>query len=549
MTFENRNCHEIGASGGALYLLTVVMLYSLYLFNFPSASWRAEPYAETAVVYYPLAVSEGFVRNILEREFVHLPVLARLISVSAAKVFQLTYAYPQYVQLMCCLFIAAFSSAFVLPWFRWLIANDFARFIISLTLGTHWGWGMYQLHNLGYWSAPVAVLFAFGSRIPLHRFSGATLLGFTLLNLPGKASAIVVLPFFLFHGTRYFFCRPRNLGGGVQFLLLSLPLVYLIYRNSDRAEWSGVKLSVSVLLQNTAVLYWKSLHDIFLGFFVPRSFSDFGSAMIFGLVLLLFTLLWRKRDVSGIMTLVIGNLVGLASLALTIKGFYPDLISWHSNISFADDSHFYLSGVSIFASVSICLCRVFPLNFSLVLLIAFSCFSNVFGFLRANDPYRDQSESFSRWRIYSAFLGDADYCIPVNPEGWFLRKNCDELPGPIQVGVARKHSVEGTSSVRLISVISDGISTASEIVIRHAGDNEKIRLAATSKIIKQDGTSVSFFYLPRPVMSPFKLVAVDDAGSPMRIDSSDIHIFGTTKSRFTKPEGQPTSGAILIDAL
>ncbi len=420
------------------YLSSVLILFFLLFFNFPSLGYEAEFYAETGKNFFYHAKFTSFPESLAIPEAGYLPLTQRLISFLIVQTFGILYWAPLAFQMSALLGYSILVSFINLNGFRKLIPSDSVRYLTGFLLGLYPNWEMFTFINFIYFGYIFLLLVLF---LDVSRKSNFVVFLFACIGfllVASKALLLAIAPaagiLSLYHlYTKKFknFLVASSVTLGA---LLQSVFSYLTLKNNSTVEFSHVAKSKESIFS----LGYEMLVDSWIQFLIPKSFSnsiieDFRIIVIIALTLILLLLLIYRRyqQLFFILTLTSATFVGnLLFLRFVGKDSFP----LHNQ--------FLLEGLPFhrwyiiphFSAIFLVTLLIFKIKYRGLRLILFAFFAinlqTLPKFANMSPPYDDKVNSQSQWKNTLPFLKSDSFCIPINPDPWYISRYCAETSAP-----------------------------------------------------------------------------------------------------------------------
>ena len=512
------------------WIFSVVLVTGILSYRFPSATYLAQPFAEHATNYFVAGVigNSNFMDFFLLKDYGYFVFLPRLVFFLAIKIFGYKAAFPLLTQYLAIILIAFFGSSLNSRSLRSLIPSDLARFFVGLFVSLHWGMGMYLFHNLGYYAvviATVSIFFDWESWSYLKVFLFSSLIA---LAVASKAYFVVFFPIFVVY--LGFQLKSKKWKSS----LAAIPILVTLGLQIASISHGGGSSPPNLigLISRIFNFYLHSFGAVFWPFkMAPWPSVSFGVLMLILMAYLCSNRI-KARDQEGILFWVATLFIGLSVSALTTLAFYgTSEVPLNDKPSFMDESHHFFLMVSVFLGTIVLLLRRWTNKWiQIPVVIVLGLASSTFCYFmhlepRSDDPYRNPLLSSANWPSYGSLLDSPDYCIPINPGGWYLSKDC----GPIKTAFAKRghilevESPDGPRKLRAVGFQNKDLEFKKPV-------SAIIRQSGSSQIIKEmslPGSVFRYFVLPTKVNLPISLQFFD---SDKRLDISPdrIILFGSS---------------------
>ena len=537
---------------------------------FPSLTIRPEVFAESGTNFFYHAYTHDLLTNLTATDAGYLPWIQRILAVSIVKGLHVVALYPSITQWIAIVSIALFSSLFILPVFRKIIASDLCRFFIALAISMVSDYELNAFINFIYFGSSYLFLIMFVEKERMRR-SVVLLLGLVSgLIFCSKGAFIVFLPVYV-AALIYHFLRKEKTS--VLYYAVStgfglLQTAVLISNFSSQQSQVSKSLFAFIFYMLKALYYLVLTYRHVL---VGSIMTDKGLApsLLLVVVVLIFALhrIWQQKNTVLLVFFLVGNIIACSSLFLTvllsrnninvmpkaatatisvpgiISGSVsrPHILQIDKSIffvkHFANLRNMFFSNMLIFlVSLSIILPLLPRKSYQLLALAIILYTSGAFAQTAVEEPYRSQSASYSQWRTYSHLLTRDAYCIPINPYPFLLRKNCNYLyPQPTgeypyqsrggrQIRLAdlsRASDKWQVASFAFVSQQEKGLLDVTAIVRRKTGIIERIRP------ITPAGYKYTYFLLSTP--QTIGSIELRDRQNNSIVVPPNIIVFGTSQ--------------------
>lgn len=422
--------HKQNMKQWGTYLATTLLLFGFFVSAFPSASFLAEPFAETAHRYFADYLGSPGISYLLQKDFGYFGLLPRTIFFVLVSVFK-DAAFPEGVQTAVLLVMAMTMSIFVFDVFEPVVKSRLLRWMIVLLMASGHEYGMFLLHNCGYcFVFPVCYgLALFGVTKQYKKFM-LILTAVMTVYIWSKGYSVIVIPA-LAYGV---FDRIKQkdffvAGCFCAALMLSIPQFYAVFQ--ARNNFDAKPLSPFTIVTNVFYFYIYSWRYFSFG----GSNNYDGALNQFYITLSVLILVWlRILTLKGergrlLRSSFIGvQLLVLSGIGLFVVNMASSPVDFAHFPGFGTDSYFFSSRVAIAFSLGIVLSWYFEKTSSrpvYAVLMAFILFrSGVVSYASSHiagkqDPYVDALNSASEWNTYyPLFQKNELHTVPINPPGW-----------------------------------------------------------------------------------------------------------------------------------
>lgn len=420
------------------FLSCSFILFFLFFLYFPSLGYEAEFYAETGNNFFYHAKFTSLYESISIPEAGYFALTQRLLAFLIVQIFGILSWAPLAFQMSALLGYSLLVSFINLNDFRKIIPSDAVRYVTGFLLGLYPNWEMFTFINFIYFGFIFLLLVLF---LDVSRKSNLIVflygcLGFLLVA--SKALMLAIAPvagiLALYHlftkkYKNFFIAALVTLGA-----LLQCIFSYLTLMRSSRLESSPENKSVERLIS----LSYEMLVDSWMQFLIPKSFRSFINEdlrifIILALLFLFLLLLIRRRYQLLFFSLAISSasLLGLL-LFLQFVGkesfpvpnqFLPDGLPFHR--------WYFIPHISAILLFILLLSRLKHRRLQLFLFALFiSNLPTIPKFAEMSPPYDDKLKSNSQWVNTLPLLNSDSFCIPINPEPWYISQFCAETLKP-----------------------------------------------------------------------------------------------------------------------
>ncbi|TGL56474.1 hypothetical protein EHQ58_17810 [Leptospira ognonensis] len=420
------------------YLSSVLILFFLLFFNFPSLGYEAEFYAETGNNFFYHAKFTSFLESLSIPEAGYLPLTQRLVSFLIVQTFDILSWSPLAFQICALLGFSLLVSFINLNGFRKLIPSDSVRYLTGFLLGLYPNWEMFTFINFIYFGYIylLLVLFLDVSRksnfvVLLFAFIGFLLVASKALLL-AIAPAAGILSLYHFYTKKYknlLVASSVTLGA-----LLQSAFSYMTLQRSNKVESTLAAKSLEHILS----LGYEMLVDSWIQFMIPKSFGsfiyeDFRIIIITALLFSLMILFMRRsyQPIFFILTLLSATFIGnLLFLQFVGEDYFPLHNQYLSNGLPFHRWYFipHLSAILLFTLL------IFKIKYRVLRFFLFAFFvinlPTLPKFAEMTPPYDDKVNSNSQWVTTLPLLKSDSFCIPINPEPWYISRYCAETSAP-----------------------------------------------------------------------------------------------------------------------
>lgn len=508
---------ELGTN--LFFIVSFILIMVTAFYRIPSLTWRAEPWAETAVLYINGVVEYGFFQSLKGLDFGYSPFFQRLLSSIIVSLFGINANLVVVMQIVALCFVALFCSSINLKIFRLLIDNDVVRFFLSILIGigTYADYELFTYINFVYFG----IVFWLFSVVVLNHPQAR---GFTvsfwflwvilLLTAVSKSQFILFLPIITVC-IGYSLWR-RNIINSIMYLLVALALsVQIVVCASSMsshphlknnplplAVYNGVRWFCTSILRTLGVSYDPPLWAI---------------VVIAGVVCVtLLVLFYRKKYWAGWLGLcccflatanavLVGrmwfdsNIVILPIKRSTFFTYIPLLIFW-----FAVFFSFFEK----------------KMKFLLYLAILLFCAINI----KANNvvDYNILAQSESRWKSLYVLSKNESFFIPINPKGWYWRKNSDQVVADKKINSNYDYDISKdfpeVDGKKILAIyvnrgrLTPRKRTAVAPQLEFMDSNNKV-VKNAAKLITEPGSEFAYFLIGTDVKTTAKIRFIDPAYS------------------------------------
>jgi hypothetical protein len=531
-----------------LFLLSMILILMGISRRFPSLSVNAEIFAENGMNLFYHAYHSGVWQNVFERSYYNYLIwLPRLISVVTVKVFHQIEYYHYITQWAGLILIALYYSIFCLRPFRAIIESDIARFLISTSLGIGLlgDYELYAFINFTYHGMFLLLILAFvdmeKSRTPAYVF----LLLTSAFIVTSKPHPVVFLPVFgllclmhlRMHGRRGRLPRvtlsepKKDVFYSVTMLFVAFQIAFtytvntLVMKHTKRVS----EIEFPGLFGDALLLYLKSyLHLLFTTEFLrdlaeaSRTVMGLSIAILVlaGLVVLSLRQLREARGKTAARFFMLCNVLAYLNLLILvhlIESIPPD-VEWGTLYLPFQNRWFYLSLTCVFLGALVLVLSLVDtkgvqVGITLAAILYIGAVNQDYHASHAHYIVK-RADSHSQWKIYHPLAEAGDYCIPIEPYPWLLRRGCRRLGGPETPRFGSIDLPEESESWRIRSamIIRGGDRARGPLsLVAYGRDGQELGRG-------QQLTPVGYrfqYFLLRPKISARRFALDDEAGKPV----------------------------------
>ncbi len=414
------------------FFISFVTLVFLIAVRFPTLAHRAEVWAEAGTNFFFMARYESIWENLQKDDCGYLPLMQRCISLAVVKGFGITANYPNVIQAISLVATALFCSMYTLRVFRRLLADDLSRFLICLVVGVR-GFACYDLYsfiNFPYFGIVFLILAPWLALEQMSRLRYVMVITIGCLIILSKGMFVLMGPIAGF-GVFWAFCA-RDRRRGIFFIALGLAAaiqtVFIVNHPEIRfPEQRGLEYALHEPF--SLFVDWFYTHaNTFNAQFAGHTHRCFNAIpLAFGIrvavFLLLLTFLYRLGKPGVLWFFLYSHAVGAAAIALVdlITPPIPPTLMGVPGI-FGHQSFIAETAVLLGTVVGVLnlLRHGIIQRVGLVAMLLPACFYPP----AHTDIYTDPVDSPGDWRRYCHLLKEDSVCVPINPRGWFILRNC-----------------------------------------------------------------------------------------------------------------------------
>lgn len=440
-----------------VFIFTMILIAFIISFKYPTLTFKAEAWAESAVHFYKIASEESIIKNLIALEGgLYISLVSALVSIFSVKILSLGRNYILFIQLFSLIFASICCSIFCLKYFRKYF-SDFSRVIFSLFIGVFLfdgdfntfigvsylaiiliiGISLYNLEEIS--KTKYLFLCIFTAIICLSKMSYVTLFPTSIITLilfgnkldKRKKNYFILISVFSFlEGILSLIIRKFNdisLIGGSNLGDISVPPVFELI---EKTVYYFIQIMYSILIRKDNLNYPYIMNIFFLLILVfsvglsvywihkKSKYDIYGKS-----ILILYTLAFSQCGLSLISNASINSL---------------DVINWNKNIIIYQNRHLmfsYIAMIFIFIIWGYILKDYISnnlisdisnkfINYAeiIVVVCVMVIYCNYYTLNSVSD-FTNTELSHSDWKSYSKVLNNDSYCIRVAPEGGFLNRN------------------------------------------------------------------------------------------------------------------------------
>lgn len=422
-----------------IYFLVVLIIFFVINIKVPTFSFYSEAFAETATNFFANGLKGNIIKTFFIQDAGYWPLFQRVVSLFIVKFFG--FLGPVSVIFLLqntgILIISLIVSSFCL--YRYKKYGDFwFRFLISMLLGTLRIGTYIDTHafiNFSYYGIVALILIALLDFKSISKKYFSLLIILTVLLNISKSHFIVLLPIVVFI---LIFFR-NNLSKRDKIFLGTIGIsnfFQILYMIRCMKIWDGnVDNRPLTFFERVNIAVHQVVQQVIFIFYPNTSSNNINLNMTFLLLLLLFIgfcvfLFFRKKNKENFLILMMIILTFGVSMFNVISRAWVYDAFWLDTVGAYSSRHsFFIIVFIIYISILLLYNlknnndsldikkynKIIYLIVALFLFIRFSVFDMSF--------IIDYKECFSDWRIYSKFLKEDSYMIPVEPYPWTMSKN------------------------------------------------------------------------------------------------------------------------------
>jgi hypothetical protein len=501
MTWPAMEAILAGTGVNIYFCASFVIVVVAVLLKFPALVISAEFYAETADIFFRLARSAGLWDILTYISADYLVTFQLLVSVILVRVFGIVEHFPGTVNFLFLLFVAFSVSLINLQAFRVLIASDFLRFIIGVSIGLTPNFEVYELLHANLFGFMIYLLFIFVDKDQFKRWLFYLLTVLLFLVGIARPNLVAFLPVYLVllgiairskHVRDMIFYGAGTVSLALQsYVLIMAQLQWTVHRETGiYNDITGLDSFIDPVF--TAVNhYLRTLISILfnhvVGFYQLLALILLLSAVI----LLSCYFLYRRKRYRIIYFFGLSQLLALG-LIYFITFSSPSVADW-SQFYYYPGRWWVYSNYVIYISLLVLaynttqeLLQSQPASASypavsrmvVVGLALFPVLFNIYPFYRYEAPFAS-NDSLSNWEKYRHLLNEEDYYIPVNPVmsyQWGIAKDNRPLDHDINASGAVSGilipDTTGELLLRSLVIVNNGYAGAMKDLVVKAYDGD-----------------------------------------------------------------------------
>jgi hypothetical protein len=428
---ENKNNLKI-------YFSVVAVIFFVINVKVPTFSFYSEPFAETATNFFDNGFKINILRSIFIQDAGYWPLFQRVVSLVVIKLFGFLGPVITIflMQNFAIIIISLIVSCFSLNIYR-KYGDLWFRFVISILLGTLKIGTYIDTHafiNFSYYGIVGLILIVLLDFDKLTKKTYFILIGLTVFLTISKSHFIVLLPivFLILIVLWKRLSKRYKLFLSVVGICNLLQLIFMI---GHFKIWNGNVDNRSLTLFEKLNIAIHQVIEQFIFIFYPNLSSNSVNlnitfaVLFFFLIIVSINLLYKNRNRENFLVIIMILLIFGVSIFNVLSRTWIYDAFWMDTVGAYSNRHsFFIIIFLIFIfilllynfrkSSSFEMKKYNEITFlilGLFLFIRFSVFdmSYVIGY----------KESFSDWRIYSKFLKEKSYMIPIEPYPWTMSKN------------------------------------------------------------------------------------------------------------------------------
>ncbi len=435
------------------YCTSFLVIVTAVLVKLPSLVTSAEFYAETMTIFFKEATQSSFWEILTYVEADYLITFQLLVSFVLVRVFGVIEYFPGIVNFIFLLFVAFSVSLINLRAFRVLIASDYLRFMIGISIGLTPYLEVYQLLHANLFGFLIFLLFIFVDKDQFNRWLFYSLIFLMFMVGIARPNMVAFLPvYMILLGMAIKSNRIRDIifyGAGSASLSLQAYAMIMgqLFWSSQRhtgiyTEITGIDNFISPIFI-TIVYYLRTLLAVV---FKEVSGRYVMMALIFILTALILTAcyyLYRKKRFIILYYFCLSQILALGLIYFIAFSSPSVRVDW-SFIQYDPMRWWAYSNLTIYISLMVLasntvqeiLSRIPDLTLrnissrvAIIFLSVLPILFHIRPFYNYNDPYAG-NESLSNWAVYRELLKDNDYYIPINPDNgfkWALQKDNERI--------------------------------------------------------------------------------------------------------------------------
>lgn len=440
-----------------IFIFTMIIIALATSFKYPTLTFKAEAWAESAVHFYKLASEESVIKNLTALEGgLYISLFNALLSTISVKLLSLGKNYILFTQLCALVFSAACSSIFCLKYFRRYF-SDLSRVLLSIFVGVFLFDGEFRAFiGISYF----AIVFIIGSCLydmkQMNKVKYIMLCLLTVIICLSKMSYVILFPTAII--TLILFLKQLDIRKRNYLIIIAVSsfleglLSLVIKKLNSTSLIGGTNLGdistppIFELIEKTIYYFIQIVYSVFIR---KNNLNYPYMINLFLMLVLLFSIsssmywIYRKNkyEIYGRIILIL-YVLGIAQCGLSLvsnASINPlSDINWNSNVIIYQNRHFIFSYISIiFISIVYLFIlkeyisdKIRPnisnkfISYAEIILVVCGMviYCNYYELSNVAD-FTNTELSHSDWKSYSKALNKDTYCIRVAPEGRFLTKN------------------------------------------------------------------------------------------------------------------------------
>ncbi len=535
------------------FCASFVIVVTVVLLKLPALVTSAEFYAETMTIFFKEAREASFWDILTYTWADYLVTFQLLVSFILVRVFGVIEYFPGTVNLIFLLFVAFSVSLINLRAFRVLIASDFLRFMIGLSIGLTPNFELYELLNSNLFGFTIFLLFIFVDKDKFNRWLFYLLSLLLFLVGISRPNMVAFLPVYI--------------------VLLGIALKARHIRDIVFYGAGTVSLSLQAYVIIMAQLYWSvrmdtDIYNDITGFeslYLPLGATIYhyfrtlltvifvqqvdGIGPILLLIVIMTTLillacyyLYRKKrfmilyyfGISQILALGLIYFIAFSSpIRVDWNQFYYTPMRWWTYSNYV----IYISLMvlayntvqELLTKGSIIAIKDLSPSVSVFVLSLTAFLFQIYPFYQYIDPYGGH-DSLSNWEKYRHLLKDEDYYIPANPATSFqwgigqdnraliIDINNEGLANGVQLS-----QTEGDLKLRSIVIVNHYLYKSMQDLVVKAYDRNGREIAISRRLNDFEDRYLYYYFTER--IRPYSLLFFNERMESIKI-RPDIHLFG-----------------------
>ncbi len=534
------------------FCASFVIVVLAVLIKLPALVTSAEFYAETATIFFKEANEASFWEILTYTWADYLVTFQLLVSFILVRVFGVIEYFPGTVNFIFLLFVAFSVSLINLRAFRVLIASDFLRFIIGLSIGLTPNFELYELLHSNLFGFTIFLLFIFVDKDQFNRrlFYFLTLLLF-LVGI-SRPNMVAFLPVYIVllgialkahHVRDIIFYGAGTVSLSLQAYVVIMAQLYWSVRRDTGIynEISGIG-SLFAPLEATINQYYNALLGIIFNEVI--GFYPFVALVIIitALILLACYYMYRRRRFLILYYFGLSQILAFGQLYfVTFSSPVPpdwsmisyDMMRWW----IYSDYVIYISVMvlayntvqEILFRVPVIALRDVSHRVAVLVLSLLPILLHIYPFYRYVGPYIGH-DSLSNWENYRYLLEEDDYYIPTNPVQnfqWGIWQDNGMLTIDVRaegtVNSVQLSETVGDLKVRSILIINHDYFNSMKDLIIKAYDKEGREIAIPRRLNDFEDRYLYYYFTER--VRPYSLIFFNEKIERVYI-RPDLHLFG-----------------------